>query len=108
MTKRETIIARKQLAKASKLLSILDRSALLIGMPRLAGKRGVAALEVFRLRDWAVMARQKGIVPPSAECVAMLHRLVEERGAPVAQPQQMPLRKTTPAPFPAVRKRESA
>lgn len=100
-------IAAAQLVKAQRLIAIMDANARHVGMPPLAGQRGVLALEVFRLRDWGALARQHGIVPPSKEVVALILRLVDARAQPVVQHGQMPLRKTTPAPF-AASKRESA
>lgn len=99
MNKRAAFKARGQLRKASKLLSIVDRNVRLMGgVPRLAGKRGVAALEVFGIREWRALARQHGIVIPSRDVIPIILRLVAERGDAPA-PRQLELRKTTPLPL---------
>lgn len=99
---------RGQLRKASKLLSIVDRNVRMMGVPRLAGKRGVAALEVFGLREWRALARQHGIVIPSRDVIPVILRLVAERGdVATAAPQQLRLRKTS-APVAPARKLETA
>jgi hypothetical protein len=106
VNKRAAFKARGQLRKASKLLSIVDRNVRLMGVPQLAGKRGVAALEVFGLREWRALARQHGIVIPSRDVIPIILRLVAERGdAPALR--QLELRKTS-APVATTRKRESA
>lgn len=102
---RKALIARRQLAKASKLLSIVDKHVRFTGMPMLAGKRGVAALEVFGVREWRALARQNGIVPTSKDVIPLILELVEERGTPVPPPRQMTLRKVAETPL---RRRESA
>jgi hypothetical protein len=102
---RKALIARRQLSKASKLLSIVDENVRFTGMPMLAGKRGVAALEVFGIREWRALARQHGIVPPSKDVIPLILKLVEERGGPAAFPRQLTLRKVAGAPS---SRRESA
>lgn len=106
MKTRAEFKALAQRRKASKLLSIVDRNVRLMGMPRLAGQRGVAALEVFGIREWRALARQHGIVLPSRDVIPIILQLVADRGV-ASSPRQLTLRKTT-GPMGPGRKRESA
>lgn len=66
--------------QAQTLLEAVDRNARHVGMRPPSGARGVEMLEVFTLRAWAALAKQNKVAAPDREVVALILRMVLERG----------------------------
>jgi hypothetical protein len=82
--------------KAIALLGALDRQAALAGLPPLAGVRGIETVRALSKRDWAALAREAGVRPPSAAAVELVVEAIEARRGPrkATPPPQVPLFRT--------------
>jgi hypothetical protein len=85
--------------KAIALLVALDRNAAFVGMPPLAGDRGVETVRMLKAPDWKALAREAGVNPPSKATIELIVEAVEAR---------RPMRKTTPRPAQLALVREKA